>query len=75
MLHSDGGPPYFIFPLVPYSFAIVGLQGVPLLSGRSSLCLQKRGKGLGESFCVHELLRVLDLHIPARVFIHTATDD
>ena len=53
----------------------LGLQGVPLLSGRSSLCLQKRGKGLVESFCVHELLRVLDLHISARVFIHTTTDD
>ena len=51
------------------------LQRRLLLSGRSSLCLDKRGKALVESVRIDELLCVLDLHIPACVFFDVAIDE
>ena len=46
----------------------LGLQRRPLLSSRSSLCLDERGKALVESVRIDELLYVLDLHIPVCAF-------
>jgi len=47
----------------------------PLLSGRSSLCLYKRGKAIGESVYINELITVADRHLPARVFSDAVIDD
>ena len=47
-----------------------------LLPGRSSRCRRhKRGEAIGVSVCVDELLCVLDLHVPARVFIDVVIDE
>ena len=63
--------PHFCIHTVQLS---LGLQTGPLLSGRSSRCLRKWGKAVGESVSVNELLRILDLHLVARAFIKVEID-
>ena len=64
MLHSSGELPCSALISIPYSFAIVGVTGNVTTFGPIKTLLRKRGKGLGESVCVDELLCMLDLHIP-----------
>ena len=74
-LHSHGGLPRFAFTLYRSTSLLLGLQRRPLLSSRSRLSLDERGKALVESVRIDELLCVLDLHIPAWVFVDVVIDE
>ena len=65
----------FLYSYRSTALLSLGIQTRLPLSDRSSLCLHKRGKAIGESVYVDELLCVLDRPVPARVFIDIVIDD